>query len=135
MGKAQKRDGDVKSNVPFEFKRKFAWSYSNFSAFLFIVITSLFTRLYKIEFPREVLFDEVHFVSFAQDYVAGRHVFDIHPPLCKLWLALIVKLSGFHTNVPYREIATPYTHDGYIWLRTSQALWGSTLPILGYLRF
>eukprot|EP00301_Raphidiophrys_heterophryoidea_P003856 c11724_g2_i2.p1 GENE.c11724_g2_i2~~c11724_g2_i2.p1 ORF type:complete len:469 (-),score=76.88 c11724_g2_i2:38-1444(-) len=69
----------------------------------------------------------------TQDYAAGRRVFDIHPPLSKLMLASVVKLSGFHTDVSYKEIGIEYKHDGYIWMRTVQALFGSTLAIFAFL--
>ena len=100
--------------------------------FYFIVFLSFLTRFYKLHFPPAILFDEVHFVSMAQWYVKRSYFFDIHPPLAKLCLAGIVWLTGFHVDEPYRDIGKVYLHNGYILMRSWQALHGALLPIIAY---
>lgn len=100
-------------------------------AILFAV--SVFTRVWKVGLPAQVLFDEVHFVSMAQWYKARTYFFDIHPPLGKLVLALIAWLTDFHTDVPYREISTVFQHEGYYYMRLWQAMCGAMLPVIAFL--
>lgn len=101
--------------------------------FLCITFFSLLSRLWKLADPPAVLFDEVHFVSFSQWYKARKYFFDIHPPLAKLILAGVAYLVDFHTDVPYREIETPFTHPGYYYMRLLQAIWGAMLPPMAFI--
>eukprot|EP00299_Pterocystis_sp_00344_P012664 c6112_g1_i1.p1 GENE.c6112_g1_i1~~c6112_g1_i1.p1 ORF type:complete len:530 (-),score=95.92 c6112_g1_i1:35-1624(-) len=117
----------VRPVAPFE------WNRLSTSLLSIVSFASFVTRLYRVDFPANVLFDEVHFVSMAQWYVARKYFFDIHPPLGKLILAFVLKLSGFHTDVPYRDIGKEYGHPGYIYMRYTQAFWGAWLPIVAFL--
>jgi dolichyl-phosphate-mannose-protein mannosyltransferase len=52
-----------------------------------LTATALFTRLWQLQLPPAVVFDEVYFRQFAANYLDGHYFFDIHPPLVKLLLA------------------------------------------------
>jgi dolichyl-phosphate-mannose-protein mannosyltransferase len=54
--------------------------------FILLVLTfvSFWTRIYRIEFPEEVVFDELYFGGFTNKYIKRTFFFDIHPPLAKL---------------------------------------------------
>ncbi len=45
------------------------------------------TRLWSLQHPGSIVFDEVYFKVFAGHYLDGHYFFDIHPPLAKLLLA------------------------------------------------
>jgi dolichyl-phosphate-mannose-protein mannosyltransferase len=74
---------------------------------LFFVATigvSLFTHLFKLGWPANVVFDEVYFGNFTHYYANGTYFFDIHPPLGKELLYLGSRLSGYHYKEIYSEI-------------------------------
>jgi len=109
------------------------WTKPELVVFGILALLSFSTRFFRLAHPSGVVFDEVHFVSMAQWYKARKYFFDIHPPLGKLILALIAWMVDFHTDVPYRNIETPYQDDGYVYMRMWQAFWGALLPLIGFL--
>ncbi|MDB5177284.1 MAG: phospholipid carrier-dependent glycosyltransferase [Candidatus Saccharibacteria bacterium] len=52
-----------------------------------LTIVAAFTRLWQLQLPPAVVFDEVYFRQFAANYLDGHYFFDIHPPFVKLLLA------------------------------------------------
>jgi dolichyl-phosphate-mannose-protein mannosyltransferase len=57
-----------------------------------LTATALFTRLWQLQLPPAVVFDEVYFRQFAADYLDGHYFFDIHPPFVKLLFAGVATL-------------------------------------------
>ena len=56
----------------------------NKSHYFFIIgvfLLSLFLHFVAIDYPKEAVFDEVHFGKFVSGYLTGQYFFDIHPPL------------------------------------------------------
>jgi dolichyl-phosphate-mannose-protein mannosyltransferase len=47
----------------------------------FFTIIGILVRIYMLENPGEVVFDEVHFGGFASKYIKGTFFFDVHPPV------------------------------------------------------
>jgi dolichyl-phosphate-mannose--protein O-mannosyl transferase len=88
----------------------------NWFRLLLVVVTIFSTCLKFWGLARfdVLVFDEVHFANFAQDYLTNKHVFDAHPPLGKYFIAFGIWLLGFNPV-------------GYRWLN---ALFGSFIPIL-----
>ncbi|MDB5183823.1 MAG: phospholipid carrier-dependent glycosyltransferase [Candidatus Saccharibacteria bacterium] len=87
---------------------------------------ALLTRLWQLDFPRAIVFDEVYFRQFASDYLNGHFFFDIHPPLVKLVFAGIGAL--FHLGASGVADGDP---GGWI-LRALPALAGAALVPLMY---
>lgn len=87
---------------------------------------ALLTRLWQLDVPRAIVFDEVYFRQFAADYLSGRFFFDIHPPLVKLLFAGIGAL--FHLQPDQVNAGDP---GGFI-LRIVPALAGALLVPLMY---
>src|SRR3989344_9040533 len=58
---------------------------------LILVIFSFLLRLWHLGAIKEEIFDEVYFIDFAKNYLAGTSFFDIHPPLGKLILAVGIR--------------------------------------------
>ena len=52
-----------------------------------LLLTSFILHIYRISIPSEPVFDEVHFATYAADYLNQQAFFDIHPPLGKLLFA------------------------------------------------
>ncbi|KAI8890197.1 glycosyltransferase family 39 protein, partial [Backusella circina FSU 941] len=84
---------------------------------------AFFTSFYKIWFPAEVVFDEVHFGKFAGFYIQRLFFFDVHPPLAKIMFGLVGYLVGFDGNFRFRTIGESYVENQvpYIGLRAFAA--------------
>jgi dolichyl-phosphate-mannose-protein mannosyltransferase len=99
---------------------------------LVLIVLGLWTRFYRIKWPPECVFDEVHFASFAHHYLNRTYFFDIHPPLAKLTLAAVAKLAG---DPPCRDWYADKTYppeSRYYVMRSCAALFGALLPALGF---
>lgn len=81
-----------------------------------IVLVAFGTRFWNIDGTADIVFDEVYYPKFAQNYLHGEHLFDAHPPLAKYMIALGIQLLG-------------YAPLGY---RFMTALAGSLLPLITY---
>jgi dolichyl-phosphate-mannose--protein O-mannosyl transferase len=55
---------------------------------LLAVIIGVAARCFYLSYPDRAVFDEVYFPVFAQKYIQGTDVFDVHPPFGKLLIAL-----------------------------------------------
>lgn len=94
----------------------------------FVSTLALLTRFTALNFPREVVFDEVHFGTFTNAYLNGKYFFDIHPPLGKQLLALSAMLGGYNGTQSFEVIATPIEpHVPLLWLRGLPALQGAAM--------
>ncbi|KAK6457404.1 dolichyl-phosphate-mannose-protein mannosyltransferase [Scheffersomyces xylosifermentans] len=109
---------------------------SKFDHFLIVFLLSLafIIRLYNLPYPPRVVFDEVHFGSFARDYFRGEFFVDVHPPLVKLvfyWIALTLKWDG---KFPFEQIGDLYdTEVPYVAMRLFSALCGIGTVVLTFL--
>ncbi|KAI8379726.1 glycosyltransferase family 39 protein [Radiomyces spectabilis] len=90
-----------------------------------IVVTVLgfITTFYKIWYPAEVVFDEVHFGKFAGYYLQRSYFFDVHPPLAKLMIAAVGYLIGYDGHFDFANIGDSYIENDvpYIGLRSLPA--------------
>lgn len=102
--------------------------------YLFIVLVlSLITRFAFFSHPAETVFDEVHFGKFVSGYFTGEYFFDIHPPLGKLMIAGVAKISGFQPGFSFETIGQKFSDDSYKWLRFLPKLAGALLPLVIFL--
>ncbi len=81
-----------------------------------IALVAFGTRFWNLEGTADIVFDEVYYAKFAQDYLRGEPLFDAHPPLAKYIIALGVQIFG-------------YAPFGY---RCMTAIAGSLLPLVIY---
>jgi len=61
---------------------------------LVLVVVGCALRLHAFRFPSTLLFDEIHFVENARNYLAGRADWNDHPPLGKLIIAASIRVAG-----------------------------------------
>ncbi|CAR26403.1 hypothetical protein ZYGR_0H02110 [Zygosaccharomyces rouxii] len=90
-------------------------------------------RFYKIWYPKEVVFDEVHFGKFASYYLERSFFFDVHPPLAKMLIAFIGFLSGYDGSFKFDEIGHSYVQNPapFLQYRCFNAFLGTiTVPLL-----
>ena len=99
-----------------------------------IVTTLAFAlRFYKIWYPREVVFDEVHFGKFASYYIQRSFFFDVHPPFAKMMIAFIGWIFGYDGTFKFDEIGMSYeTHPApFLAYRGFNAILGTlTIPVM-----
>lgn len=103
------------------------------AAFGIIVFLAFVTRFYRIDFPAEVVFDEVHFGKFASYYLQRTYFFDVHPPLAKLFLGFAGWVIGYDGHFLFDNIGDSYIKNKvpYVGLRAFPAILGSlTVPIV-----
>ncbi|XP_038054407.1 protein O-mannosyl-transferase 1-like [Patiria miniata] len=99
-----------------------------------LTLMSFVMRMWRLEEPRGVVFDEFHFGKFINLYLRRTFFFDIHPPLGKLLLAGAGYLTDTNASFPFDRIGDDYPCDFPIWhLRFLPALCGSLLVPLVYL--
>lgn len=61
----------------------------------FLVLLASFLHLWRIDTPNALVFDEVYFSVYANNYLEGIPFFDSHPPLGKYLIALGIRFFGF----------------------------------------
>jgi dolichyl-phosphate-mannose-protein mannosyltransferase len=98
----------------------------------FLLTLSLLTRFLFLNYPSEVVFDEVYFGNFASAYFNHRYYFDIHPPLGKLTIAGVAKILGYKGGFNFQKIGQEVDPKILFSLRFLPALFGSLLPVLIY---
>lgn len=91
------------------------------------------TRFYRISWPDQVVFDEVHFGKFASYYLQGTYFFDLHPPFAKIMIAMVGKLIGYDGSFLFDTIGLSYITSSvpYVAYRSWCALQGAlVVPVL-----
>jgi dolichyl-phosphate-mannose--protein O-mannosyl transferase len=104
-------------------------------AVIFFLSLGIITRLFRIQYPPYLVFDEVYFGNFTNWYLHGSYFMDIHPPLAKLIMAGVARSSGYAGDINFESLGeeTPYPHIGYVWLRVTPAFFGALCIPLTYL--
>ena len=98
-------------------------------------VVAILVRLYNLNYPSSVVFDEVHFGGFASKYINGEFFMDVHPPLAKMLFALVAWLAGFDGKFDFKEIGKDYLEPGvpYVAMRMMPALFGIGLVSTAFL--
>ncbi|KAE8148688.1 Dolichyl-phosphate-mannose-protein mannosyltransferase-domain-containing protein [Aspergillus avenaceus] len=107
------------------------WDYR--LAMTILTVLAFVTRFYRISYPDEVVFDEVHFGKFASYYLQRTYFFDVHPPFGKLLFALVGWLVGYDGHFLFDNIGDSYIENKvpYVALRALPATLGAlTIPIV-----
>ncbi|KMP09753.1 dolichyl-phosphate-mannose-protein mannosyltransferase 4 [Coccidioides immitis RMSCC 2394] len=107
------------------------WDYK--LALAVITAVAFVSRFYKISFPDQVVFDEVHFGKFASYYLQRTYFFDVHPPFAKLLFAFVGWLVGYDGHFLFDSIGDSYIENKvpYVALRSLPATLGAlTVPVV-----
>ncbi|XP_022241341.1 protein O-mannosyl-transferase 2-like [Limulus polyphemus] len=86
-------------------------------AFGVVVFLTAATRLYKIEEPDHVCWDETHFGKMGSWYINHTFFFDVHPPLGKILIGMSGKLTGYNGTFPFNKPGDKYGEHNYIGMR------------------
>ncbi|MEW6268591.1 MAG: phospholipid carrier-dependent glycosyltransferase [Thermodesulfobacteriota bacterium] len=71
-----------------------AWSWREIAFLVVLTAVSLVVRVWEIDKPTELVFDEIYFVEQGRNYLQGKDFMDPHPPLAKLTIGLGIRLFG-----------------------------------------
>lgn len=104
-------------------------------AIVFFMAAGMMSRVFRIQFPQTVVFDEVHFGNFTNWYIRGQYFHDIHPPLSKLIMAGVAKAAGYNAEYNFATIlpTAKYPSMVYVALRLTPAFFGALCVPLSYL--
>lgn len=98
-----------------------------------LFLLALLSRMWRLEQPRSIVFDELHYGKFASLYMKNTFFFDSHPPLGKQLVALAGHLAGFDGETDFDRIGGSYSPSVPLWaLRFVPALFGSLLVPVTY---
>jgi len=102
---------------------------------IFFIWAGVFSRVFRIQFPRTAVFDEIYFGNFTNNYIQGLYFFDIHPPLAKLIMAAAAKISNYADMYDFENISKNnyYPTTNYVFLRTVPAFFSGLCVPLVYL--
>lgn len=99
---------------------------------IIILALSVATHFAFWGYPKETVFDEVHFGKFISGYFTHEYFFDIHPPLGKLIISGVGYLGGFNPGFSFAKIGEKFPDNKYLWLRIGPVIAGTILPIVIY---
>ncbi|GFQ91933.1 protein O-mannosyl-transferase 2 [Trichonephila clavata] len=92
--------------------------------FLALTFLGAATRLYKIEEPDHVCWDETHFGKMASWYINHTFFFDVHPPLAKMLIGLAGKVTGYNGTFAFNKPGDKYEDHNYLGMRLFCVLHG-----------
>ncbi|XP_071962879.1 protein O-mannosyl-transferase 2-like [Antedon mediterranea] len=111
--------------VFFDKKRFIYWC-----CFILLVVLAFGTRLYKLDEPKHVCWDETHFGKMGSYYINRTFFFDVHPPLGKMLIGLSGLLSGYDGKFSFEKPGIKYGETEYIGMRLFCSLLGSSIILL-----
>ena len=101
---------------------------------LLFTAIGMITRVFRIQSPNAVVFDEVYFGNFTNYYLQGKYFHDIHPPLAKLIMAAVASFTGYKGEYQFSQIGDKkYPSMNYVALRLTPAFFGALCVPLSYL--
>ncbi|EAY21481.1 Dolichyl-phosphate-mannose-protein mannosyltransferase, putative [Trichomonas vaginalis G3] len=96
-----------------------------------LIFMSMFSRFFRVQYPRYVIFDEVHFGKFVTYYRNGEYFYDIHPPLSKLIMYLHSYLTTYEENYDFNMLQfknEKYPNYNYVSMRSVNAFFAGLCP-------
>lgn len=100
-------------------------------ALVLLFVLGTITHAIGLAYPRQVVFDEVHWGKSVTAYCCtGQRVFDVHPPHGKLLLTIGAKLAGYKGDLPFQAIGESYGDTRLFLFRSIPALAGIAIPLL-----
>ncbi|HEY9890422.1 MAG TPA: phospholipid carrier-dependent glycosyltransferase [Candidatus Sericytochromatia bacterium] len=113
------------------FKKLSHWSFPWFSiGMIAIFFLSLAVRFWGLERFNALVFDEVYYAKFANNYLTGTQFFNAHPPLSQyiiaigIWIGSHVSMGQDTVNSFAGSLRTTWS---YRWIN---ALTGSFIPLI-----
>ncbi|KAG5867864.1 hypothetical protein JTB14_000949 [Gonioctena quinquepunctata] len=93
-----------------------------------LFVCGLVTRMYKLEEPKNIVFDELHYGKYVSLYMKNTFFFDSHPPLGKQLIAAAAHIAGYDGKFKFDKIGSPYPpYLPLVALRFVPAFFGSLI--------
>ncbi|XP_076442071.1 protein O-mannosyl-transferase 2-like [Babylonia areolata] len=99
---------------------------------IFFTQLALYMRLYNIEIPDHICWDETHFGKMGSWYINRTFFFDVHPPLGKMLIGLSGYLTGYDGSFHFAKPGDEYGDTRYVGMRVFCAILGSALVPLAF---
>lgn len=137
----EKDDLDLKSNAKSnEIVKELVADQSTtastrtyYSMLISVTLLSLISRLYNIDKPAHVCWDETHFGKMGSWYIKREFFFDVHPPLGKMLIGLFGILTGYDGGFAFAKPGDEYGETRYIGMRVCCAMMGAAVVPLAYM--
>lgn len=102
---------------------------------IFLLLCGLLTRMYKLQEPKNIVFDELHYGKYVSLYMRNTFFFDSHPPLGKQLIAAVAYYAGFDGKYKFDRIGSTYADTVPLFaLRFVPAFCGSLIiPVVYHL--
>ena len=124
----------VNELIPKRNTKQFELDTTDAVFVLLFTALGVLTRVFRIQSPNAVVFDEVHFGNFTNWYLRGEYFQDIHPPLGKLIMAAASSFTGYKGEYQFEKIGNnKYPSMNYVALRLIPAFFGALCVPLSYL--
>lgn len=104
-----------------------------YSMLISVTLLSLISRLYNIDKPAHVCWDETHFGKMGSWYIKREFFFDVHPPLGKMLIGLFGILTGYDGGFAFAKPGDEYGETRYIGMRACCAMMGAAVVPLAYM--
>lgn len=101
------------------------------AAILFFTAIGMITRIFRIQFPSSIVFDEGLYGNFTNSYLRGQYFHDNNPPLAKLIITGVAHYAGY--NVDYNFNKSEFPSMTYVAMRITPAFFGALCVPLSYL--
>ena len=74
-----------------------------------------YSPTFRLENPKNVVFDEVHYGKYASQYLKNTFFFDSNPPLGKMIIALAGYIAGYDGRFGFDKIGVDYPDYVPLW--------------------
>lgn len=101
------------------------------TAILFFTSLGMITRIFRIQFPSSIVFDEGIYGNYTNSYLKGQYFHDNNPPLAKLIITGISHYAGYTNEYNFNKPDFPSMI--YVAMRITPAFFGALCVPLSYL--
>lgn len=124
----------IKNLIPKRNTQPFELDSTDAILVLLFTAIGMLTRVFRLQAPNTVVFDEVHFGNFTNWYLRGQYFHDIHPPLAKLIMASAASFAGYKGEYKFEQLNNQkYPSMTYVALRLTPIFFGAVCVPMSYL--
>merc|ERR1712214_177900 len=98
-----------------------------------LMLGNLATRLYHVDQPAWVCWDETHFGKMAGWYINRTFFFDVHPPLGKMMIAGMGYTTGYNATFAFEKPGDEYLDHNWLGMRLGCTLLGCAIVPFSFL--
>ncbi|KAJ2356256.1 Protein O-mannosyltransferase 2, partial [Coemansia sp. RSA 2618] len=99
---------------------------------LSLTAVAMYLRMRSLGADNRVVWDELFFGNFANNYLTGAFYLDVHPPLGKLLITMLFRVFGYNGGYQFVSGDRYPASVPYVQIRCVQAALGSLLVPLAF---